>query len=41
MSSLIPRQAEPEWVDVPWLFQWSHAALYDAVYNFVPVDPET
>ncbi len=27
------------WVDVPWLFQWSHAALYNAIYNAVPVDP--
>src|SRR5262249_9473871 len=27
------------WVDVPWLFQWSQAALYQAVSNAVPVDP--
>jgi tetratricopeptide (TPR) repeat protein len=27
------------WVNVPWLFQWSHAALYNAVFNAVPVDP--
>jgi tetratricopeptide (TPR) repeat protein len=27
------------WVDVPWLFQWSHAALYGAIYSAVPVDP--
>ena len=28
------------WVNVPWLFQWSHAALYDVVYSAVPVDPD-
>jgi tetratricopeptide (TPR) repeat protein len=28
-----------KWVDVPWLFQWSHAAIYNAVYGAVPVDP--
>src|SRR5262249_39442587 len=24
---------------VPWLFQWSHAALYNFVYGLVPTDP--
>ncbi len=28
------------WVNVPWLFQWSHAALYNVVYNSVPVNPD-
>jgi tetratricopeptide (TPR) repeat protein len=32
-------EAGQRWVDVPWLFQWSQAALYDLVYNTVPVDP--
>src|SRR5438552_2936906 len=27
------------WVDVPWLFQWASAALYDFVYGLVPTDP--
>jgi tetratricopeptide (TPR) repeat protein len=27
------------WVDVPWLFQWLHAAVYKAVLGLVPVDP--
>ena len=27
------------WVDLPWLFQWSHAALYKLVYGMVPKDP--
>ena len=32
-------QEDQTWVDVPWLFQWTHAALYDLVYSNVPVDP--
>ncbi len=28
-----------KWVDVSWLFEWSHAALYNVIYNLVPVDP--
>jgi tetratricopeptide (TPR) repeat protein len=31
-------QGQP-WVDVPWLFQWSHSTLYNLVYGLVPVDP--
>jgi tetratricopeptide (TPR) repeat protein len=27
------------WVDVPWLFQWAAAALYNFVYGLVPTDP--
>jgi tetratricopeptide (TPR) repeat protein len=27
------------WVDLPWLFQWAHAALYDLVSGLVPVNP--
>ncbi len=27
------------WVDVPWLFQWSHAALYNLIRGLVPTDP--
>ena len=27
------------WTDVPWLFQWSQAALYKLVLGFVPVNP--
>jgi tetratricopeptide (TPR) repeat protein len=27
------------WVNIPWLFQWSHAALFRAVKDLVPVDP--
>jgi len=27
------------WVDIPWLFQWGHAALYKLVYSLVPVNP--
>ncbi len=32
-------QENQRWVDVPWLFEWTHAAVYDLVYNNVPVDP--
>jgi tetratricopeptide (TPR) repeat protein len=31
-------QAERPWFNVPWLFQWFHAALYDYTYGLVPVD---
>src|SRR5262249_1116534 len=27
------------WVNIAWLFQWSHAALFRAVKDLVPVDP--
>jgi tetratricopeptide (TPR) repeat protein len=27
------------WVNIPWLFQASHAALYRLVYDLVPTDP--
>ncbi len=27
------------WVNVPWLFQWLHAAIYKFVYGLVPVSP--
>jgi tetratricopeptide (TPR) repeat protein len=27
------------WVNIPWLYQWGHAALYNLVYGLVPVDP--
>ena len=26
------------WVDIPWLFQWSHAAVYKFVNDLVPAD---
>src|SRR5262249_9405504 len=26
------------WFDIPWLFEWCHALLYDAVLAMVPVD---
>ena len=26
------------WFNIPWLFQWFHAVLYDFVYGLVPVD---
>src|SRR5581483_8465821 len=26
------------WVNIPWLFQWSHALIYDNVFNAVPAD---
>ena len=32
-------EAGQRWVDVPWMFQWAHAALYDLVYGAVPIDP--
>jgi tetratricopeptide (TPR) repeat protein len=27
------------WVDVPWLFQWVQASIYDLVLGLVPVNP--
>ena len=27
------------WVDLAWLFQWSHSALYNFVHGLVPIDP--
>ncbi len=32
-------EAGQRWVDVSWLFQWSHAALYNLVHGLVPVNP--
>jgi tetratricopeptide (TPR) repeat protein len=32
-------EAGKPWVDVPWLFQWLHAAVYKLVIGLVPVDP--
>jgi tetratricopeptide (TPR) repeat protein len=32
-------QSEKRWVDVPWLFQWAQAALYNFVVGLVPVNP--
>jgi tetratricopeptide (TPR) repeat protein len=26
------------WINVPWLFQWSHAAIYKLVHDLVPTD---
>lgn len=26
------------WTNIPWLFQWSHAAIYKLVRDFVPTD---
>ena len=31
-------QAGQPWYNIPWLFQWFHAVLYDFVYGMVPVD---
>lgn len=33
-------EAGQTWVDVPWLFQWSQAALYNAISGAVPIDPQ-
>ena len=27
------------WINIPWLFQWSHAAIYKLVRDLVPSDP--
>ena len=27
------------WVNIPWLFQWSHAAIFKLVRDLVPPDP--
>jgi tetratricopeptide (TPR) repeat protein len=27
------------WINIPWLFQWSHAAIYKLVRDLVPGDP--
>ncbi len=32
-------QGDARWVNVPWLFQWSHAAIYKLVRDLVPSDP--
>jgi hypothetical protein len=29
------------WVNIPWLFQWGHAALYNLIYSLVPVTAAT
>ncbi|SIN80344.1 hypothetical protein SAMN05444166_0958 [Singulisphaera sp. GP187] len=26
------------WINIPWLFQWSHALLYDGAFRLVPPD---
>lgn len=26
------------WINIPWLFEWSHALLYDGAYRLVPPD---
>ncbi len=31
-------EAGQPWFNIPWLFQWCHAFLYDTVYGLVPVD---
>jgi tetratricopeptide (TPR) repeat protein len=31
-------QPGQRWFNIPWLFQWFHAVLYDFVYGLVPVD---
>ena len=31
-------EAGKPWFNVPWLFQWVHALLYDYTYGLVPVD---
>src|SRR5262245_56001716 len=31
-------QPGQSWFNIPWLFQWAHALLYDFVYGLVPVD---
>ena len=28
-----------QWLDIPWLFQWIHAAIYKLVNDMVPVSP--
>ncbi len=33
-------EAGQPWVNLPWLFQWSHAALYNLIYGLVPQDPQ-
>ncbi len=32
-------QSDQSWVNLPWLFQWAHAALYNLVSGLVPVNP--
>ncbi len=32
-------EAGKPWIDIPWLFQWMHAALYKLVLGWVPVNP--
>jgi tetratricopeptide (TPR) repeat protein len=32
-------EAGRPWIDVPWVFQWSQAALYNLIYGAVPIDP--
>ena len=27
------------WVNIPWLFEWSHAVVHKAAYDLAPVDP--
>jgi tetratricopeptide (TPR) repeat protein len=31
-------EAGQPWFNVPWVFQWAHAVLYDFSYGLVPVD---
>jgi tetratricopeptide (TPR) repeat protein len=32
-------EAGQTWVDLAWLFQWSHSALYNFIHGLVPIDP--
>lgn len=32
-------ESNKRWVDLPWLFQWAHAALYKFAAGLVPVNP--
>ena len=36
---LVHQKGRP-WVDIPWLFQWAHAAIYKLVQGLVPVNPD-
>jgi hypothetical protein len=33
-------EAGKRWADVPWLFQWAHAAIYKLALGLVPVDKD-
>lgn len=32
-------QPGARWINIPWLFQWSHAAIFKLVRDLVPADP--